>query len=668
MLNLGHDAGIANAVDSVREQLALGRSVVVRGATGAGRGLVCERLAQLGHLVVEPPSLDDADAPLHALLQVAAALGPELLELAQRDELGLGERALRLARALAQTGRPLIFRQPASWRARKEHELGEDARLRSRRANEVMSGLLSAQHVLIPATREEPLGERVEVSLARMPLPLDDIDATHFGNFAQQAEDVKRWCGARQAEPTPLQFRVTVALHALGGAEPELVDYLADRGPGLQILESRLARALHGSKFWRRAALRAAMCRRPLPADVFLAIAGVTQSNEAPLLTECLGYPTAQGIVMHERVREIVLDVTRDRDAELEAHQRLADQHAKLDGQRSPTESPSVIDWLETTHHLAHAGPAAAERWSNRSLRCRELFWDRARALSLQGHYVAAADVYARCLEVCGPNDDYAQHYRAFNLDRAGERPDEVRKGFEAAVGIRRDNAWWNARLVTHLIGRGQFVAARRAYGEALRNVDEDGERTRESAWLALNFHRWIVEAWLDAGEVELAREVFDAVHPATIAREDGLRALEATLLDAEEAQALGESVYPASTPLDKRWLARRVVPDVCASGAERIAWYPGRVVDRTAEGVLLVFAIPDPRRDARRARSRELSADEWQRAAGRPIGEAHGFIEIGSYADGSLVIEPIDEPAPERRRDPLDELRYLQRWRAATW
>ena len=82
---------------------------------------------------------------------------------------------------------------------------------------------------------------------------------------------------------------MTVALHALGRFAPRDVELLDRTGPGLQVLESRLFRALSGSKALARSVYRVALARRPLPREQVIALAGLSK-EEAPLVTECLAY------------------------------------------------------------------------------------------------------------------------------------------------------------------------------------------------------------------------------------------------------------------------------------------------------------------------------------------------------------------------------------------
>ena len=289
---------------------------------------------------------------------------------------------------------------------------------------------------------------------------------------------------------------------------------------------------------------------------------------------------------------------------------------------------------------------------------------DRGRALSLQGHYKLAAAVYSRCLERLGPDDAYAQHYFGFNLDRAGSSRDQAEQALRRAVELDPSNPWWNTRLVTFLIEQTRFLEARNEWLSAIDRVDPTGETVERSPWLARHMHRWVVSEWLDHAEVEFAREVFEGIPRQIVEQDLVLSRLAQRLADAEEAQALGETIYPPYVPSEERWKGPRVVPQTSADGSALRAWYPGRIAEANDNTVAVVFATADLDPEKRRVMIRELSADDWKRAARRPPASAKGFVEIGSYEDGTVIIETLDPRPPDwDRAGRRDIIRYLSRW-----
>ena len=219
-------------------------------------------------------------------------------------------------------------------------------------------------------------------------------------------------------------------------------------------------------------------------------------------------------------------------------HGRLAAHYEKLDGQGSIThlDGPRAVSWLEKVHHLAHSGAATAVKWAAQARDARELYRDRGRALSLEmERYDEAADVYRECVQRFA-DDAYAWHYLGFNLDRAGIAPLEAEAAFREAATLEPDNRWWHSRLVTFLVEQARYDDAEAAIRAALDMLDPEGARARTDVQLVLDFHRWAVTAWLDAGEIARARRVFDLVRGEGGEAPPELRDLGWRLADAEEA------------------------------------------------------------------------------------------------------------------------------------
>lgn len=627
--------------------------VLVTGPTGSGRTSLLHQLANRDAFVgVEPPPLSDPDAVLHALVQMAAKLGRETLGIAQDAKRSISERTELVLDENAARGRVVAFRVPSSWTPGRSRGASPGHQLLGERTAQLLRTFAqhgSARRVLLvgdPGGLPFDLEPWRQHLLPRMVLDsrtLEHLDG--FGAYAEQASRVAERCG--ELPITPLQFRLAVGLEALGAFSEAEADVLASAGSSLHVLQNRLMRALVARPELAASAYRLAMARRPVPVAQLAELTRVPDEH-APLLEHCLAYGST-GVRMHEVVRSGVANLRREPrlrgalfNTEEDSHGRYARHHGLLDGTSSMLDSASPLDWLERVHHLGHAGPEAEDEWASLELASREQYWDRGRALSRHGHHADAAEVYRVCLQRFGERDAYAQHYRAFNLDRGAGAFEVARSAYAKAVEIDPSNPWWNGRLVTFLIRNAQFLAARRTWGEALTNVDpNDVEVHSDDGWLAKHLHRWVVTAWLEVGQVELAREAFDAIPLELVAAHELLRDLEHRLLDAEEARDLGESVYPASIPPSERWQGPRHLPDE-RDGQSLRAWYPGRVIEADASGVLIVFAVPHAEEAQRRVKSRTLSLKEWSAASGS---RATGFIEIGSYEGGELVILPVKNP-----------------------
>ncbi|MCC6558558.1 MAG: hypothetical protein IT372_36955, partial [Polyangiaceae bacterium] len=263
--------------------------------------------------------------------------------------------------------------------------------------------------------------------------------------------------------------------------------------------------------------------------------------------------------------------------------------------------------------------------------------------------------------------DAYAWHYLGYNLDRAGRQRREAEHAFRAAVEIRPDHPWYNGRLVTFLIEQARFRDAEQEWSRAVLRMDPHGEHVLTSPWLAREVHQWVVRAWLRFGEVRRARSVFDDIPEEPFCDQGWYRDLQHALLDAEEAVRLGESVYPAEMPMDKRWtLPTDLVSEHDAMGRPLRHWFPGRVVGFDDLGIHTALAVPEKDPSARRIIARTLSIEEWRQHGFCPAEEAEGkYLVLAIYVDpegGEEVVQIL--PLPHRARAPdEDEIRHLTRY-----
>ncbi len=499
---------------------------------------------------------------------------------------------------------------------------------------------------------------------------LDDIQG--WGPYAKAAARVREALQPqfnKSLNLTPLQLRLLVGLVALGDSPEEA---LQDAAPGygntlnLERLLKRLDLQLNQPENapLQRGVLRFAQARYPLPKQVALSLAELPPQN-APLLTDCLAYG---GVLlrMPESVRWHLLGPASRTMVDASVHDRLAKHYQSLDGVTDPLQlqAGSVVPWLEKVHHLAHSGPAGALQWNAQKLLARDFYWDRARALSIeQRDHVAAAALYKQCIDKFG-EDDYSCHYYAFNLDRAGEQPEHIDWGYRRAVHHARDNPWWNSRLVTFLISQARYQDAEQEWMEALDRVDPDRVRIREDERLALNFHRWVVRAWLDNGEISRARKAFDEIPDELIAKDAGLRNLAWRLEDAEEALELGESVYPAGLPVPERWRRPDAVSPVAPDGSPLQGWFPGRILEADPEQVTVVLAVPEPEPQKRRVIRTSLSAEEWQQYGGWGLlPEVTGFFILVRYQSGEARLIPQNVPMPPWNAEALQLDLHLRQW-----
>ena len=279
------------------------------------------------------------------------------------------------------------------------------------------------------------------------------------------------------------------------------------------MLAHQLAQA---SRDLRLAVYRLLKVRRPLPADIVLKLAAPPEEHE-PLITQCVAYGEPLRIASLVRAslgQGQIWQGFDEVEVDEDTHFGLAEVHRTMDGASHPAQTANwqgMAAWLEKVHHLARAGERGATEWSKQCLPRRELYWDRARYLSIERRdYMAAAQVYSECLEHF-PDDDYALHYRAYNHQRAvGQVTAKVLVDYEEAIERVPDNPWWNSRKITALIEARRPVEARRAWARAIEAIDPEGERLEGDPWLFSHFHYWVARAWLESGAWCTARSILD--------------------------------------------------------------------------------------------------------------------------------------------------------------
>lgn len=651
------------------EQVDTGdRIAAIAGPTGAGKSRVLARLRDhVATVVVEPPPLRDGDAVFHALAQLAAAAGAA--GEAYETEASVRERARGAAQRLAQNDRAvLVLRLPSSWNG-LDAASGRDQLVFRRRAIELLQGLRGAAglRILVLTTYVDRALERalgLHGRVALLPTPAVRLGALHdeaaWGSYAPHARRAAELLREVRSA-TPIEARLLVGCLALG-AEPDRAHQALGSFASLRPLLSLLADLLAQPKYSALASGLAAplAARGALPLDVAEALASLPEGHR-PLLRECVGYQTQGGDL---RVTESVRLTLGG--ASPEVHGRLAEHYRTLDGKRSlnDLDAEQTRAWLEKVHHLAHGGQTAAGRWEEQVRDARELFWDRGRALSIEAWlHRAAADVYRECVERF-QDDAYAWHYLGFNLDRAGIEPVEAEHAFRRAVELEQDNRWWHSRLITFLAEQARYSDAETATRQALAQLDPEGSRVDEDPQLCRDFHRWVVTAWLNAGEIARARRAFDLLPPEVVLQDEVLRNLKWRLEDAEEAEQLGDSVHPPGVRMRLRWQRPAHIGERGPDGTRLVEVLPARVVEASAEAVTLVVGLTvEGRHELART---EITADEWQAAnAWCPAEEARGYLFLAHYESGAQRVYLQDEPAPpwEPGEPASDEVRHMRSW-----
>jgi len=504
---------VATVAERVLSAARRGDGAYVEGPVGSGRNALVEKLrAEQDAVIVDLLPLEEADAPAVAFIEVCGHLPVE-----DRPSRGTGaeaelrDAAVQLGARLRDGKRFLVLRVPDSWKSVERAADVENAV--PSRAAALLHGLFAGGSGVVlvsdAAITAERLGfyPRVRILLPAHHVAADALRAFDWGAYHDFFEKVARSTKAPR-EASPLAWRLAVGATALGHDHDEVLVALRSR-MAIPDLARLVCDRLRGDQAAVEVVARFLAVRRPMKADAVSSLTGA-QPELLPLLTMCIGYG-GDTVRVTPLVRSILRRVLGTSSRDLSStHEALAGHYRAADGALSPValDSQRTRAWCEKVHHLGHAGDAGAAAWAKQELPSPEFYWDRGRRLSITEHkYNAAADVYRACA-VAFPQDDYAWHYHAWNLQRGRGAVREVERAYRRAVEIAPENPWWNARLVTFLAVSGQPQESRREWQSAVERVDPEGTQARSGPWLSQNFHLQVCREWIRSGRSTWAQEV----------------------------------------------------------------------------------------------------------------------------------------------------------------
>lgn len=477
-------------------------------------------------------------------------------------------------------------------------------------------------------------------------------DCDYWGNLAGQAEALADLLGKEADGLSPLQLRLGVALVA-GQTSLAHVKESLHAGSTIRDLETSLRKMLDKHPDLGAAIARIARARTAVAAEVMESIANSGQQWE--LLSKCFLYPDADGrLLLHDQLRWLA---PQSAAPESEAHEQLRGYYERLDGAKDPrTGLGEVIPWLEKLHHASLADAnGEVDAWLALNPPTREHYWEYGWSLSYVHHrYEAAAKVFRALLDR-DPQDNYAQHYYAYNLDRAGRSAVEVEKFYRSAVAGDPVNAWWNSRLISFLTGRGRFEAAIRAWNLALEAIDPGGDRSGED-WLTHHLHKHVIASGLESGNLELAGMALRSIRePAS--GDPHFRLLESQLKRLLEIRQLGESLFPASVEFQQWWQPRLLVP---RSNEEFKDWRAGRVLLVSDGEVRLALGYRPSQAESAVIFYQVIPKADWKQASGEDEPVEGDYFEVATINGIPALKAEHLEPSQIDQGKLADLLRFL--------
>lgn len=392
-----------------------------------------------------------------------------------------------------------------------------------------------------------------------------------------------------------------------------------------------------------RAWWRLSLVRGPFGPDLFSRLRLERLSPQATALLHGALLSEVQGeFVLHDALRQAISHVWTERHPSQEDTHRLLAEHYRDRFQAERDSVQSLPYAMEAYHHAsASADPAFLAD-------IRPFFQDqlciRGKALSLYAQrapqnedfarrFDDAANLFRQALAWDG-EDDYANHYYAFNLDVRGREAKTVAEHYLKAIDLAPGNVWWHSRWISFLITRGRIPQAWSAWQDALAVLEQAYDRGDD--FLYLHLHRWVAKLLLRSGQLDQATAVLDDVPEGVATEQPIFGALRQRLHSLREAQR-NRTVFPARIPPSDWWNGPHLCAQRNAEGVAVTRWMPGRVAAVTEGTVSLIVAQPPDGDGEPRYGSWELPSAEFDCfSLDERSGAIHAgrFVEIAFYGD----------------------------------
>lgn len=603
----------------VRNQLDSKKSWVKLGADDGGREVGAKLQTRIKGCYAELPSLNEPDSVAHGHLQLALQCGIRF-----EPDTSFEARQDLLVKKLAQCDSPVVLALPASWNY-GSYSTDEGAELRVR-GQSFLEALLENEDIqLVVFSRHLPNINQTFLKAIELESVPDASEQWKSG-MGDLVAELQKEIGRR-----PMEFTDATVIDLA----KELVHLVQDRPD------------------WKDALLTMQLSRTPVGKEEVLH--GV-RGRAWGLLFKHLGRGRRE-FLASESLRcalEECLQPHVDKTDLMRVHKKLGDHHKSLDGAFSPrlVSAEKAIHWLEKVHHFGHAGEEGFAEWERQEDLFPELLWDRARFLSKElRQWKEAAELYERCIRI-DPTDAYAWHYLGYNLDMGGLDATRAEVAYRKAIQLRPKSAWNHSRFVRFLISRGRFADAEKAWKVARRTLDPYDDKETYYPEFPLHLHRWVIQEWLEMGEVQRAEKLLNKL--STVTREiPDFQDLVVETSAFKEADALGVTVRPVGYDGDG---GPYVLSANDRRGTPLSNWYQARVESVDNEQATLILATTTP---PKRVFRKSIPLVEWDKLCNLPP-EQGWFVEIGEYGDEVQIARLA--PAPIRPiRKPYDTFRWLR-------
>jgi hypothetical protein len=340
-------------------------------------------------------------------------------------------------------------------------------------------------------------------------------------------------------------------------------------------------------------------------------------------------------------------------------HKRLALEYAS-----KPSERPQ--DSQESLHHELLAGNLP-DLLGDARVQFVEQLNGIGYSLSYLYHdHKTASDLFRASLKL-DPQDAYAHHYLAFNLDWQAIEQEEVESHYWSAIQIQQTHPWWWSRWISYLATRGRVSDARAAWRQAADSLSLDEGGSPE--WIYLSLHRWVARWLLHWAELDFAEEILCSIPEGLAGSDTSIGALN-NLLAALRVAENGMSVFPLSVPNRDWWspLPHTDLPPQLDAQPLR-SWLPARVesVDAETEDAWVTVG------DRPKCKDGELTFREMSLVKNEIAESLYGFtwdeitegryIELAYYGDNNTLRIGLHRETQFRDPDLLPLVPPPDRW-----
>jgi len=429
------------------------------------------------------------------------------------------------------------------------------------------------------------------------------LDEINWGMLYSTTTKIVDLLDARVNRFTPLDIRLLIALATISSSMEEVVRW-AYETESRRDISRRLANELVESRRFSilcKAWAKVAIIRNPFkPSFVERIIREPLDDLAQGILNNCLifHYQDDDKLFMHELLRHDAWqhDDWLSEDEKIATHANLSDLYKESFEEHITAKNyeQALSEEMECHYHAVETGDI------ERTDRLRVIFVDQlnhlGKTLSTKfKRFDAAANVFRSAVR-WDNDDDYANHYLAFNLDILAQSPQEIEKHYQKALDIESENVWWWSRWINYLITRARTQEARITWDNALDALGFPGHE--DDYFVYEHLHIWVARLLIHRGELDFAsavlRDIPQRVKEGTggtnLLKASGIKAMERrlkALLEARENRA----VFPLSISPEEWWIGPHKSPLRSSDDQPLVKWIPGRIESISETDVFLSVA-----------------------------------------------------------------------------